>query len=605
MNASERVRRCQQLIDGLGRPRAALWITCIALLLSSASVGPHLVLDDSVLKLIAVGEPPIPGLRQDQFDLFTFTTGDPSDNRKLMNQGIMLPWWTLPELRISFYRPLASATHQLDFALWPDSAIVMHLHSLLWFGVMLFAVWRVYVRLEAPSTLGLSYLIYALDDAHGPAISWISNRNSLIAVALSCSVLLMHDRARRDGVSWARLAAPVLLLIALLAGEFSLGVGAYLLAYACFVDSASARSRILSLVPYAGAVTVWRIGYQAAGHGAFGSGAYVDPGRQFGEFLAVLPEKIALLLHGQLSAPPSDLAFIGPPAHRPLLVALALGTVVVFGWLLWPIVRKDRLARFWALGTFVSCLPLVASFPSDRLLLFVGLGAAPLIGRLILAGLSGLVAGDRQWVRQMAIVLVGALHLVAAPILLPFRARQMEFLGSANERARALLPGAEPLRPWVLLNAPIDILASYVTAERAARGQDRPSAWNWLATASSPLTFERVSEGQIRVTPEQGFLYSPLERHYRGDRASLPVGSRISLSSFDAEVIRVTEDGRPASVLFTLGAPAATYAFYQWDDDRYAPIELPPVGARWTLPAADFGEIVLRAALRDFGILDP
>src|SRR5450432_3631975 len=46
--------------------------------------------------------------------LFTFATGSPLDAQRRMDAGDLLPWWTSPELKVSFFRPLTAATHALD-----------------------------------------------------------------------------------------------------------------------------------------------------------------------------------------------------------------------------------------------------------------------------------------------------------------------------------------------------------------------------------------------------------------------------------------------------------------------------------------------------------
>ena len=57
----------------------------------------------------------------------------PSVNADLMDQGI-IPWWSVADVRITFFRPLSTLTHWLDFQLWPESHEMMHVHSLLWYG---------------------------------------------------------------------------------------------------------------------------------------------------------------------------------------------------------------------------------------------------------------------------------------------------------------------------------------------------------------------------------------------------------------------------------------------------------------------------------------
>ncbi|HEX7670920.1 MAG TPA: hypothetical protein VF395_15095, partial [Polyangiaceae bacterium] len=188
----------------LESPRAARLTVLLATLLGATSVGPHRALDDYVLALIARGEGATLGLVRGKLDLFLFTTGDPANNRELMDTGLMLPWWTDPHLRIAFFRPLSSFTHLADEWLWPSSALLMHAHSLLWFAALLATVAVLYRRLEpSPGLAGLSLVLFAMDDAHGLALAWLANRNALIATLFGCLALMSHDASRRLGNRWA------------------------------------------------------------------------------------------------------------------------------------------------------------------------------------------------------------------------------------------------------------------------------------------------------------------------------------------------------------------------------------------------------------------
>lgn len=71
--------------------------------------------------------------------------------------------------------------------------------------------------------------------------------------------------------------APVLLLTALLSAEAAVACGAYLLAYAFFLDRGSLKERLLSIVPRASVGALWSIAYRYLGYGASGSTHYIDP----------------------------------------------------------------------------------------------------------------------------------------------------------------------------------------------------------------------------------------------------------------------------------------------------------------------------------------
>ena len=357
-----------------------------------------------------------------------------------------------------------------------------------------------------------------------------------------------------------------------------------------------------SLTPALAVVAVWRLSWVRGGFGAHGSGEYVDPLGDPVGFLRVLPGKLVMLLHGQMSVPPSDLAVLAPPWHQPFLLGIAVLTTWVVAWIAAPVVRFDRQARFWAAGGLLALLPLAASFPSDRLLLLAGIGAMgvlahvfePLVARL--GGASGGVSslGGRDRV-VLAFLL---LHGLGAPFLLAFRSAQMEFLGRAADRTIAGIPSDPSVREEtvVVVASPFLLLTSYIQAERALTGVPRPRHLYVLASASSPVEVERTGPSVLRVRPESGFLYTPNERHYRGNTASLPAGAMVELDAMRARCARVRSDGRPAEVEFTFTDPGRT-RFLAWKDGTFVPFVLPAVGERVTLPEEDIGRILLAAAL--------
>lgn len=576
-------------------------ILVAATVLAATSVGPHRALDDYVLGLIARGRGGPVGLARGTLDLFTFTTGDPAQNRQLVDTGLMLPWWTDDRLRIAFLRPLSSATHFLDERLFPSSPALMHLHSLLWFALLLCAVLALYRRLEDRGVLaGLAFFFYAMDDAHATALSWLANRNALIATTLGCVTIALHDAWRRGGRTLAGVAAPLVLALGILSGEFAVGGVSYLVAYAFFLDPAPRARRLASLLPYAAVVLAWRTIW-GRGYGARGSGAYIDPLADPLGFLGVLPGRLAMLIHGQFSAPPADVAFLGPPSQQGLILAIATTTVVVVSWLLLPLLRADRTSRFWASGMLLAALPLASTFPSDRLLLFIGVGGMALLARLVHGLVTAVQQGAPPWSLRSALTLgLLGMHGIVAPVLLPVRAAQMELFGLAHDRAAADLPTDASIaaRTVVVVAAPVVLFANYIQAEREYLGIPRPRHLYLLADASSPLEVTRSGPMRLTIRPREGFLYTPLERHYRQHEAGvLPAGTEIQLSAMSARVLRSRADGRPEAVEFSFEGPPDEYLFVIWKDGRYVPFELPDPSRPVSVPEEDFGKILLETAL--------
>jgi hypothetical protein len=152
-------------------------------------------------------------------------------------------------------------------------------------------------------------------------------------------------------------------------------------------------------------------------------------------------------------------------------------------------------------------------------LVFVGLGAMALLARLfrafVTAGANGAV---RPGLRSFFTALFLLLHLGLAPLLLAGRAAQMNFFATAVERGLEPIPRDDTIRgkTVVVLAAPTVLFANYIQPERELLGIPRPEHLYVLAGASSKIAVERAGQAEIVLRPSAGFLYTPVERHYRG-----------------------------------------------------------------------------------------
>jgi hypothetical protein len=154
-------------------------------------------------------------------------------------------------------------------------------------------------------------------------------------------------------------------------------------------------------------------------------------------------------------------------------------------------------------------------------------------------------------------------------------------------------------RTVVIVNAPIDLFASYLQLERAWKRAPRPRHLYWLTSAGSELLVTRSGARSLTVERENGFLSTPLEQHYRSRVDSLPRSAKVELSRMSVEVERVTPDGRPLSVTFRFGEAleSSSYLFLAWQRQSYQPFALPELGHSVRFPAQDLGEILARTAL--------
>jgi hypothetical protein len=595
-------------------------LALLAALLTAPSLAGGLVLDDHVLELGArAGAPAVPGLHVSPLSLFRFTTGRAEDNRALMDQGVLLPWWTDPHHLNAFFRPLSSLSHVLDFRLAPGAPWLMHLHSMLWLVALVLGVAHIYARID-PLPAGspkhamtraaaLAVLLFAIDDAHGMTVAWLANRNALIAATLALPALGAHHRYLTQRFAAGRVLGPLCFLLGLLAGETAVAVLGYIVAHAIVLDRAPIWRRAVHLLPYLAVLVAWRLVFAQLGLGSHGSGAYHDPLGEPAGYALALAQHLPVLLGSQLGAPVADLWFWGEPTLQvALLVIAGLSALLVLG-LAHVLLRHDEVARFWMIGMVLSSCAVAASVPGERLLLVPSIGGAALLAKLMIALYDRLRSGDGPLPRGVAAVALLGLAIIHGPaslVGLPLRANAMKVLGDAVQRggqrldlSQNMLSESTP-EAVVVLAAPFDVLVSYQQLRLIAAGVKHPEQLNWLATASSDVKVTRLDERTLRIEPERGFLYSAPEQHYRGDTRSLPAGTRVELTLFTATVRSNMTDGRPKVVDFHFKRSLDDWRqlrVVQFNNGSLETTSPPRVGETRVIPKADFFLTMVREAL--------
>ncbi len=164
------------VVGWLEHPRLGLHLGVLAVACSLPAFWLGWQLDDHTFRFVLLGQGE-GGMTP--FRVFTLLGGDPAVNADLIDQGY-LPWWTAEGFRIAFFRYLTVLTMWLDYQLWPESSMLMHAHSLLWFAALAVVVVIFYRQVMGPSAVaGLAALLYVLDDARAVPAVWLANRNAL------------------------------------------------------------------------------------------------------------------------------------------------------------------------------------------------------------------------------------------------------------------------------------------------------------------------------------------------------------------------------------------------------------------------------------------
>jgi hypothetical protein len=518
-----------------------------------------------------------------------------------MERGI-LPWWTTENWKIAFWRPLCSLTHWADWRIFGDRAWLMHLHSILWYGLLVYVLVLLYKRLLMPPWVaGLAGLLFLLDAAHALPVGWIATRNAALSSVFIVLVLYFHDRWRRDAWQPGMPAALAALALGLLGSEATVASGAYLAAYALFLDRAPWPKRIGSLLPYLLVVVVWRVVYDALGYGVNGTLLYVDPLHQPLEFARDILRHLPVLLFTQFAASdPSIWSFL-PPLGIWIYLSVASVFLCAVAYVLWPLLRGDRVARFWALGMVLSALPVCTTIPQGRELMNPSIGAMALVAQFLAFRASPQPENEPRGYRMLAGSFAGLwvfLHLIVSAISLPVNSYTATT--SAEQlaaRLNATAPSDTAIRNQTLItvSVPADLLAATLPIMRAVANEPAPLYGRVLSAAVRHLEMTRTDERTLRLRMDDGFMTRPWCQVFRNPVTHpMKKGDTIRLTGLTVEVAEVTNDGRPVDALFRFDVPLEdpSLRWIVFKDMAYVPFTPPAIGKTVQVKGPAFADIV-------------
>jgi hypothetical protein len=521
---------------------------------------------------------------------------DRAHNLSQMNFGTM-PWWGSPDLRQAFLRYASTLSMMLDYALWPNHPALMHLHSLLWLSAAVFAAALLYREvLGATWVAGLAALMYALDGAHAIPAAYLANRNALIACCFGFLSVLAFVRWRKYGHRRTRWLSVLMLALALSAGEMGLATAAYLLSYALTVDEDWIQARLMRLLPHGGVLAAWALIYKMGNFGSQGSGFYLDPLHNPIGFASLFCQRAAFLLMGQWTPVPAEMSMAYAPGSSAFfhlsVFAFAIAALLVVLFI--PLVLRNRLARFWALGSLLSLAPIAAVGPENRVLGFVGLGSMALLAELtqfVFAGSSDSWA-PRAWkgFAWAATLLLLLIHLIAAPFLGLARIAYQANVNARMERAMASVPSDRRVasQDLVLINPPDHIyLVGAIWAVHRLENLPMPRHIRALSSGSE-LEVTRVGPRSLRVSFPSGFFPTEFSRYLRSQNESFSVGQHFELPGLSVTVESLDAQGDPQQVLYQFAVPLEdpSLRWMHWQDGVYVPWRPPAAGQTENLPAA-------------------
>lgn len=503
-------------------------------------------------------------------------------------------WWTSPDLKLAFFRPLSALLIAIDDRLFGDHAALWHADQLLWWLLVAFAVTRLLRGTLPPRAAVLAAVAFAIDDAHFLPIAWLANRNALVSASFGIFGVLAHVRSRTGSGRAFAIASPLLLALALLGGESALGVLGFYVAWEVMVAKDPVAVRIRALAPIAGIVALWAIGYRLGGFGTVGSGSYVDPLAQPIAWVQDAPVRAIALLGQLLLRAPVDVWFLAEQLRAWPVSAGIIG-VPVWGLLLRRLARDEPEAwdgvKWLLVGSAISMIPSLSTFPSSRLLLLPSIGVCAALGAMIEQVWRARRTKRRlpRLYRLVVFVLaVGALF--ASPISLIVQENVLRQL-AAGVRASAVAADLGPADQLpIVLVAPDPATVLYVPTIRYVLG-DPLRGWAVVSMAPHPHRFSRTAANRLEVEVIGGHaLGTEWERLLRGDARPLVPGDRVAWGDATIEILEVDAVGPTRFALIAggdLDDPRARWLV--WKDGALQRTSLPKVGESMIVDPAPAG----------------
>jgi hypothetical protein len=559
------------------RPALVPALACFAVLVHWPVLGTCRFLDDYNQLAMTEGRyPSHPG----PLDLYDFITD--ANRGALIERGI-LPWWSHPNIELRFLRPLSSALLWADHRLFRGgSPIFEHLHSLLWWALASFGVFTLLRELFSRRVGLIGAFVFAVAPCHGFPLSWMANREELISTALGVFGLLSYSRWREHRRVRDAVVALALFGAAVLAGEYSLCFAGYVAAIELTRRRESLGTRATGVACFALPVVVYLAARHSLHYGAFGTGYYHDPFRDFRAYASAVPRRLTVLFATAWLGVDDRLWVDDPWWKLALLLAVTVGLLAMsVRWLVPGLAPEPRGRAVWLLaGSVLAIAPVMAVGPSVRLLEIPMVGVSAWVALALddawFPRRASAPRGAAGWA-ELAALALAFVHLVRAPLDSWLTHRYLQNVASTFERQMAWLHDrAEGKKMVVVLRASffqtLFVTPLMLDGDVPVRDLSFLSG-HVLVLRTSPRSIELIAGSQAL------FPVGP-EDLVRNDDPPLYPGEVIEIPGMRATVIALLEDGTPKRLRFTFDRDLEDPS-YLWVVEKasgFEEVKIPPNG---------------------------
>lgn len=546
-----RTRSAAGWIAGLVARRRWIGLAVLAVagvVVFSPALRSEFLLDDYLHASMIDGTYPV---HRSPLDLYDFV-GD-GERSVLVDRG-MLPWWSHPDLRIRFLRPLASVLRWAEQRAFGRGALLPHLHSLLWWMAAVLAARRLYRRLLSPRAAALATAVFALSPCHTLPIGWLANREALISVTFGALALTSYLQWREGSRGSARhaVAACGLFALSLSAGEYALGLGAYVLAFELLGETPPASTwtarvgRLLAgIAPFALPAAAY-LGLRAVlGYGTRGSSFYDDPLHEPLAFLAIAPRRLAALVSQEWLTIDADEG-TSPWLYASYAVVVAALAYVPLRYTFASLdVATRKRARSLFVGSTLALVPVLSVDPSPRVLGAAMLGLAPVLALVMDVAWFATPSPERRPAAEMTGLValgIGFAQLVHAPVTAwmigeRYRRISVDFVAAmADLSDRIRERGTEEL--VVLRGGPTSFFVPFALVENGTM----PARWRVLSTTGHALGLRPAADALELVVPKDStMLYS--SDLFRNSGLTFRPGQAVEMPGLRVTIVELGSEG--------------------------------------------------------------
>lgn len=497
------------------------------------------------------------------FTSYHVFSGIPEEMKVLKTEGYM-PWFTEDNLHVKMFRYLPAILFSVDYNLFKKNIELYHLHSLLWWALILIFLYKTVAFLTDKKMAFVALVLFICSDINSMSVSWLSGRHLLVSLALGIISFYFYITGRQQHSRKRIIACYTILLLGLFTSESILGIFSYFLMYELFLNKDALKKRFLYVL---GLITLglsYLVMYKILGYGVSNSYFYLNPFKNPIRFLTNAPQFLITNSGGLISGAPIDQWFFAPSSQLWLILSGLISTAAFIFILsrLYKTVSAEtkKILLFAGVGCLLAMAPILASLPNRRTLVYANVGFCILVTSLFIhffKRVSGSNKKNEIFSGVMFFLIIGV-HV----LYLGFNTFQTQidlYHASLSMKKLVQSPDLAIANPEtknvVVLLAPNPTI-EYVPIAYQFYNQTNFKSWHFLSLSPLQHQFTKVSDTKLSMKILDGeMLTSASEIMYRGPDQPYHVKDRIDLGIATAEVMQMGPHQAPTQIDFDFTKP--------------------------------------------------